>query len=146
MCGGPVREPLASQALGAGFMRRLALLFAIAWWAQGALCVLPLGGSHAHAVVSESAVSDHDHHASAPSPDPASGHHSEDDPSCADHCASLSRALVSSAPQPEPGGSSYALLPLGLSPTATALALAPVAVARGQPPPGLTRSNPILRL
>jgi hypothetical protein len=126
-------------------VKRLALFFAIAWWTQGALCVLPLGFSHAHA--SEPAASRHDHHASAPAPEPARGHHSQEDPSCAEHCASLSRALASQAPQPEPRGSEFALLPLDLVPAAVLPLLAPgSAVARGQPPPGLARANPILRI
>ena len=122
-------------------MTRWALLVAIAWWAQGALCLLPVASAHAH----DSAQAHH--HAATPEPTSTGGHHSQDDPSCAEHCASLSRALVSQTPQPEPCGSQLTLVPLGFSPTEAGPLLARgLAVARGQPPRGLSRSNPILRV
>ena len=122
-------------------MRRWALLVAIAWWAQGAFCLLPIGSAHAH----DSAQAHH--HAATPEPTSTGGHHSQDDPSCAEHCASLSRALASQAPQPAPCGSGFALLPRDVSLAVAIPMLAPgCAVARGQPPPGLARANPILRI
>lgn len=126
-------------------MKRLALLFAIAWWTQGALCVLPFGPAHTHEIAGETAASGADHHAAAPEP-AAGGHHSKDDPSCAEHCASLSRALGSHAPQAEPSGTLFVML---LPASAPAPVLPPLAgaaaVARGQPPIDLARANPILR-
>jgi hypothetical protein len=121
-------------------VRRWALLVAIAWWAQGALCLLPVASAHAH----DSAQAHQ--HAATPEPTSTGGHHSQDDPSCAEHCASLSRALTAQTPQLASSGSLLAFLPLDLFRALVAPELAPgSAVARGQPPPGLARANPILR-
>jgi len=83
-------------------LRRLALIFALFWWAQGAVCLLP-GLSHAHSEANAATAAEHldheahahhgasgEHDANAPLPDGDSG--------CEHHCASLSQALSPTSP------------------------------------------------
>ena len=81
-------------------MKRLALIFALFWWAQGAVCLLP-GLARAQDPVAVGAEcgghSSHQHH-DASEPGPASTPAPEHDAGCEQHCASLARALSPLAP------------------------------------------------
>ena len=92
--------PSGDRARGNG-LRRLALICALFWWAQGAVCLLP-GLSHAHSGSLATTAAVHPDHeaqaghgasgqrdANAPRPDGDSG--------CEQHCASLSQALSPAA-------------------------------------------------
>ena len=127
-------------------VKRLALLFAMFWWAQGPLCLLP--SVHAHATASSDAAAQH-HHGSAPST-PESGHHPDpgtDDSGCAEHCASLERTLSPATPQASAPASQWIPLPaaslfLGGVPRLAS----PSGVARERPPPDLLLRNATLRI
>jgi hypothetical protein len=89
-------------------VKRLAPILALLWWAQGPLCLLGADASHAHAP-SERAAAHADHHADHGAPaaplDPGT-----DEPSCAEHCASLAQAVPAGAvfAPPSPAALSFA--------------------------------------
>jgi len=128
-----------------GSVKRLALSFAIFWWAQGPLCLLPV--DHAHASASSGAAAQH-HHAAPATPE--SSHHpgpGTDDSGCAEHCTSLGRALSPAAPQANAPASPWLPLPeasprLGEIPSLAS----PSEVARERPPPDLLLRNATLRI
>lgn len=137
--------PAGDRARGNG-LRRLALIFALFWWAQGSVCLLP-GLSHAHSGALATTGAEHPDHeahahlgasgqrdASAPHPDGGSG--------CEQHCASLSQAL-------SPAASAIAWiatlwLPLAtpeVQPSIPRVATGNLASHHGPPPPNLVITN-----
>ena len=127
-------------------MRRSALLVAIFWWVQGPLCLLPLASSHAHGPEATQASAHHEH---APSPPNSNHQHdpSTDDSGCAEHCASLSRALSPVTPQESAAPSLWIPVPaaslfLGEIPRFAS----PSGLARERPPPDLLLRNATLRI
>jgi len=126
-------------------VKRLALLFAIFWWAQGPLCLLPL--VHAQGSASSDAAAQH-HHAAAPAT-PESGHQHDpgaDDSSCAEHCASLARALSPATPQASEPASLWALPAASLFLGEIPRLASPSGVARERPPLDLLLRNATLRI
>ena len=127
-------------------MKRSALLAVIFWWLQAPVCLLPVASSHTH-IASQAT---REHHHEAPPAAPASGHHrhrGSDDSGCAEHCASLARALSPAAPQPIALASPWILLPVAsLSPGENPRLAAPSEVAREQPPPDLLLQDATLRI
>ena len=125
-------------------MKRLALFFAVFWWAQGPLCLLPSG--HAHAA-SSGAVDQHHHAAPGNS---ESSHHTDpatDESGCAEHCASLERALSPAAPQADAPASAWIPLPEASSYQGEVPRFAsPSGGARERPPPDLLLRNATLRI
>jgi hypothetical protein len=90
-------------------VKLFALLLAILWWAQEPLCHWPSAESHQHtgARAGGHAQGGHDHHAGS---DAAHGHDDlgsgppapPEDFGCAEHCASLARAVPAHSPQSQP--------------------------------------------
>ncbi len=95
-----VMLPAGDRARG-NDLRRLALIFALFWLAQGAVCLLP-GVSHAHHDANAATSAEHSDH-EAHSHHGASGERNADAPlpdedsGCEHHCASLSQALSPTA-------------------------------------------------
>jgi hypothetical protein len=133
------------RARGYG-LRRVALIFALFWWAQGAVCLLP-GLSHAHSGVLATTGAEHpdpeaharrgaseQRDANAPRPD--------DESDCEQHCASLSQAL-------SPAASAIAWiaalwLPLAtpeVQPSIRRVATGNLDSRQGPPPPNLVIKN-----
>ena len=125
-------------------MRRLALIFALFWWAQGAVCLLP-GLLHAQdpaAVVAEcGGHSAHEHHG-ASAPDDASTRAPEHDAGCEQHCASLARALSSMAPAVAWTAAFWLPLePPKLQPVVRLVAVRRLDSHHGPPPPDLVTAK-----
>ena len=137
--------PAGNRARGYG-LRRLALIFALFWWAQGAVCLLP-GLSHAHSGSLATTAAVHPDHeaqaghgasgqrdANAPRPDGDSG--------CEQHCASLSQALSPAAPAIPWIVTLW--LPLGtpeVQPAMLRIATRSLDSHQGPPPPDLVITN-----
>ncbi len=82
-------------------MKHLALTFALLWWAQGAVCLIP-GLAHSHgeaAVVSGAEHVDHAMHAhhGVSVPEQESAPTQDGDDGCEQHCASLAQAISPTA-------------------------------------------------
>lgn len=139
---------MGAATLAAGYtdVKRLALLLSFLWGVQFAVCVLADGDGHAHGGAAEAAtVVEHHHagHEEAPPIAPAR----EGAPSpCAEHCASLARAMPGHAPVAAPGAASL----MTLSPSVVLVVRAPDALllrsASERLPPDRPLRTTILRL
>jgi hypothetical protein len=82
-------------------LKHLALMFALFWWAQGAVCLIP-GLAHAHSGSAEVSGTEHADHAAhghhgVSVPDDGSEPTPESDAGCEQHCASLAQAVSPAA-------------------------------------------------
>lgn len=145
---GPVKEGLLA-------LKRLALALALLWCAQGPLCFLmgfPFVGSHhgtADGAPDHARLLGEAHeHASAtpPAPEAPAHHSSGEDPACAEHCASLDRALAADAAQHEPPAGVIAFVATVPADPLDGAPAAQLHRAREQPPPDLLLHISALRI
>jgi hypothetical protein len=96
-------------------VKRFALLLTFLWWAQFPVCVLADGGGHAHGEAAQEATVAEHHHTGQDSPPPSAPEREGGPSSCAEHCASLARAMPGQAATPAPGVATLMILLPGTS-------------------------------
>jgi len=129
-------------------MKRVALLLAFLWWGQTPLCLLADGELHAHGSGGAAAASSHQHAGhGAPTPSATEDGGLPDDPSCAEHCASLAQALpvtATSSAAPPAGGFAMPVQAPAMVPAAPGLWR--LAAVLREPAPEPSRPSSVLRL